>query len=595
MRSLFFGLACLAMIGGSTGCSTGSMDDTNDGGPGGDDGGGGDSTAPPKDGGTDTKGSDGATTDSGKPPTDSGAPKDTAPVDAGAPLTPGDPGPSDVKLTIRSDTAVHAISPLVYGTNGTASMATNKQTIVRSGGNRLTAYNWENNASNAGSDWCFQNDGLMSSSDTAGDGIKPMVEEAKSNGAASLVTIPIVDYVAADKLGGSGPPDCSGDIRKSGSGYLGTRCKQNKAAKGSAFSLTPDASDGFVYQDEFVNWLKTSEAGAQVIFSMDNEPDLWADTHAEVHPAKVGYDELCTRNVDFATAVKNAWPGAEVTGFVSYGWYGYETLQDAPDKGSKGEFVAYYLDQMKAAEAKAGKRLIDYLDLHWYSEATGGGVRITGPDTGSAVVDAREQAPRSLWDATYTETSWITGAIGGPIDLIHRMQKTIADHYPGTKLAFSEWNYGGGTSISGAIAGADVLGALGAYGVDLATMWPLNGDESFTYGAFQAYRNYDGAGAAFGDTSISATSSDVPTATVWASMNAGDVNHVVIVAVNKASGSKTAGITVAHPTSFTKAKVFQITSASATPKAAADLSAVATNAFSYAMPGQSVSVIVPQP
>jgi hypothetical protein len=344
-----------------------------------------------------------------------------------------------------------------------------------------------------------------------------------------------------------------------------------------------------------VNWLKNSVSGVQVIFAMDNEPDLWADTHAEVHPAKVGYDELCTRNVEFATAVKNAWPGAEVTGFVSYGWYGYETLQDAPDKGSKGEFVAYYLDRMKAAEATAGKRLIDYLDLHWYPEATGGGVRITGADTGSAVVDAREQAPRSLWDATYTESSWITSAIGAPIDLIHRMQKTIADHYPGTKLAISEWNYGAGTSISGAIASADALGVFGAYGVDLATMWPLNGDEHFTYGAFQAFRNYDGAGGAFGDTSISATSSDVPTATVYASMDAADTGHVVIVAINKSTSTKTAGITVAHPTSFSKAKVFQITSASATPAAAADLSAVATNAFSYKMPAQSVSTIVMVP
>jgi hypothetical protein len=580
------------------------MDDVGDGGPsggdgggGGDVGGGGDAGGPGKDGGADTHGGgDGATTDSGSTTTDSGStPTDTAPVDAGAPLTPGDPGPSDVKLDVRSDTAVHAISPLIYGTNGTASMATNKQTIVRSGGNRLTAYNWENNASNAGSDWCFQNDGLMSSSATPGDGVKGMIDEAKGNGAAALVTIPIVDYLAADKAGGSGPPDCSGDIRKSGSGYLGTRCKQNKSTKGSAFSLTPDASDAYVYQDEFVNWLKSSTSGVSIVFSMDNEPDLWADTHAEIHPAKVGYDELCNRNVEYATAVKNAWPGAEVTGFVSYGWYGYVTLQDAPDKGSKGEFVDYYLDKMKAAEVTAGKRLIDYLDLHWYSEATGGGVRITGGDTGSAVVSAREQAPRSLWDSTYTETSWITGAIGEPIDLIHRMQKKIADHYPGTKLAFSEWNYGGGTSISGAIAAADVLGAFGAYGVHLATMWPLNGDEHFTYGAFQAYRNYDGAGGRFGDTSIAATSSDLPTATVWASMDAADVGHVVIVAINKATSTKTAGITVAHPTSFTKAKVFQITSSSATPKASADLSAVATNAFSYAMPAQSVSVIVMQP
>src|SRR5262249_17205778 len=199
----------------------------------GDVGGGGDSTGPGKDGGGDTHGGgDGSpATDSGSPPTDSAA-KDTAPVDAGAPLTPGDPGPSDVKLTIRSDTSVHAISPYIYGTNGTDSIATSKQTIVRSGGNRLTAYNWENNASNAGRAGCFRHHAFVPSSDTRGAGVKPMIDEAKANGAAALVTIPIVDYLAADKTGGSGPPGCSGDIRKSGSGYLGTRCKQNKSTKG---------------------------------------------------------------------------------------------------------------------------------------------------------------------------------------------------------------------------------------------------------------------------------------------------------------------------------------------------------------------------
>ena len=55
-------------------------------------------------------------------------------------------------------------------------MATNKQTMVRIGGNRWTAYNWENNASNAGSDYCFQNDDFLSSSTTPGDAVKPTID-----------------------------------------------------------------------------------------------------------------------------------------------------------------------------------------------------------------------------------------------------------------------------------------------------------------------------------------------------------------------------------------------------------------------------------
>ncbi|MGZ3423703.1 MAG: glycoside hydrolase family 44 protein [Polyangiales bacterium] len=534
--------------------------------------------------------------DSGTKPSDTGTkPTDTGPVDAGTPLTPGDPGTVDVTFTIRSDTDVHAISPLVYGTNGTRDIGANHQTIVRSGGNRLTAYNWENNASNAGSDWCFQNDGLMSSSDTPGAGIQPMVTLAKSSGAAALVTIPIVDYVAADKTGGSDPPACSGDVRKSGSSYLSTRFKKNLSTKPTALSATPDKTDDSVYQDEFVSWLGSAVPGANVVYALDNEPDLWSDTHAEVHPTKVGYDELCNRDLDFAKAIKRVTPTAKVTGFVSYGFNGYVNLQSAPDAAGKGDFTEYWLDKMKAGETAAGKRLVDYLDLHWYSEAQGGGTRITGSDTSAAVVAARVQAPRSLWDPTYSETSWIKDYLGGPIKLIPRYLGKIAAHYPGTQLAISEWNYGGGTHISGALASADVLGIFGREGVGIATLWELNGDEHFTYAAFKAYRNFDGAGAAFGDTSISAKTSDVATATVYASVDAAKPTRVVIIAINKATTAKTAGITVAHPTSFKTAKVYTVTSASATPAAAPAISVVATNAFRYSMPAQSISVIVPAP
>lgn len=58
---------------------------------------------------------------------------------------------------IRGDTSVHPISPLIYALNSTAEIATTRQTVVGLGGNRRTAYNWENNASNAGADWHYRN------------------------------------------------------------------------------------------------------------------------------------------------------------------------------------------------------------------------------------------------------------------------------------------------------------------------------------------------------------------------------------------------------------------------------------------------------
>jgi hypothetical protein len=510
---------------------------------------------------------------------------------AGCAVQPGNPGAVDVTFSINTVAGpTHPISPLIYGTNSTRDLTTNRQTMVRMGGNRWTAYNWENNASNAGRDWCFQNDSLLSSSNTPGEAVRPTIEQARTAGTAALVTIPIVDYVAADKNGGC-------DVRNSGANYLQTRFKQNKPAKGSAFSLTPSATDGFVYENEYVNWLKSNFNDVNLIFSLDNEPDLWASTHAEVHPNPVTYAEMVKRNTDYATAIKNVWPAAKVAGPVSYGFYGFETLQSAPDAANRN-FLDYYLGAMKDAGTAAGTRLIDYLDLHWYPEAMGGGVRITGLDTGAAVVAARVQAPRSLYDPTYVESSWLTDPSGynyGPIRLIPRTRDRIDARYPGTQLAFSEWNYGGGGDISGAVASADVLGIFGREDVGMASMWELNSDERYTYAAFRAFRNYDGQGATFGDVSVPATSSDQATATVYASTFAAAPNKTVIVAINKSTLAKTAGILVTCSAKLTTAKVYTITAGGGPNTVArADITPAATNAFRYSMPAMSVSVIVPQ-
>ena len=211
------------------------------------------------------------------------------------------------------------------------------------------------------------------------------------------------------------------------------------------------------------------------------------------------------------------------------------------------------------------------------------------------VVTARVQAPRSLWDTTYKEASWITDAIGQPIRLLPRVRDKIAAHYPGTGIAITEWNYGGGGHISGAVACADALGVFGREGVGVAAYWPLNSDESFANAAFRAYRNFDGQGAAFGDTSIYASTSDVATATVYASLDAANPARVVVVAINKATTTKTAGIRIAHPTAFSSLKPFTLTATGAQLTAGASVAATATNAFVYTMPAMSVSVLVPTP
>ena len=81
------------------------------------------------------------------------------------------------KMNINIDLSAEkkAISPHIYGINQYGNdLSKVTATSVRQGGNRMTAYNWENNASNAGSDWKYSSDNNLSNSDEPADCAKPL-------------------------------------------------------------------------------------------------------------------------------------------------------------------------------------------------------------------------------------------------------------------------------------------------------------------------------------------------------------------------------------------------------------------------------------
>jgi hypothetical protein len=160
-------------------------------------------------------------------------------------------------------------------------------------------------------------------------------------------------------------------------------------------------------------------------------------------------------------------------------------------------------------------------------------------------------------------------------------------------LDFSEWNYGGGQSISGGIATADVLGIFGRYGVHAAALWPLNSSESYSYGAFAMFRNYNGRGGAFGDTEVRASTSAPAETSVYGSIEHADPGRVVIVVINKYLVADRTTLKVLGGPDFTRAEVYTLTSVGSTPRPAAGLRASSADTFGYTMPAQSVSVIVP--
>jgi hypothetical protein len=515
-----------------------------------------------------------------------------------APTSPsgrGEGPASSVRFTIDSSVARHAISPYIYGANQVGWGGRSRGLrLARLGGNRWTAYNWETNASNAGSDYHNQNDAYLGGGDVPGEAVRPYVAAAHAAGASMLVTVPIAGYVSADK----GP---GGDVNQTPD-WLSTRFFPSQPAKRRPFSYPPDVEDGLVYQDEFVAWLESvfpyarSDPRRTLFYCLDNEPDLWTVTHSRIRPGgPVSYAEMIDRTIAFAAAIKAVAPSALVFGPVSYGWQGFVSLQDAPDRAGR-DFLDFYLASLRDAERSSGRRLVDVLDLHWYPEARGGGVRITEPNTAPAVAAARVQAPRSLWDPSYSEDSWISvDARVGAIRLLPRMRDKIQAGYPGTRIAITEYNYGGGGHISGTIAEADALGVFGRENLFAAALWDLQGGTSYTDAALAAYCNFDGAGGRFGDTSVSAETTNYETTSVYASVDAGDDRRMVLVAINKSTGPTSADVLIAHPVDLRRGQAWRITAASPALVAGPSLTSTSRNGFRLEMPASSVTIVLLTP
>jgi hypothetical protein len=488
-----------------------------------------------------------------------------------------------VHFTVDTSKDVHDISPYIYGNNFGLPRPCN-----RIGGNRWTAYNWETNASNAGSDWHHQNDDFLSKSSEPGAPVREAVEAAARNHSALIITVPMAGYVSADK-------NADGDVNQTPD-YLHKRFFPTLPKKPGPLSLTPDLKDGVVYQDEFVNWVEKSarpDPNQVIFYDLDNEPDIWSETHKRIHPQKLTYAEIVQRTTDWASAIKDVRPDALIFGPVNFGWSGYRSLQSAPDADGR-DFHQFFLAQMKEAEQKHGRRLLDVLDVHWYPEAqSSDGVRITEKNNSPAVVAARLQAPRSLWDSTYVEKSWITkdSTNGQPIALIPRLRKNIESNYPGTKLAITEYNYGGADHISGAIAEADVLGIFGREGVFCANWWDLGGKHEFVDAAMDLYLNYDGQGSRFGKRSVRATSDDDAATSIYASIGGtGDPDEVVVVLINKSDAPVDARIELQAAGAPSRVRLFQLTAAEAQIRAAGDRALTTPGLLEATLPPMSVTL-----
>jgi hypothetical protein len=466
-------------------------------------------------------------------------------------------------LTVDAGTVQHPISPLIYGINfaSSALAADLDLPVNRWGGNATTRYNWQNDATNRASDWYFEN--YPNDNDDPGSlpfdsSSDDFTQQNLATNTETLLTIPMTGWAAKSRdiiCGFSvtlyGPqqsvdpfrPDCGNGVMPGGAYITGN----------DPLDANTPIDETFVQDwiDHLTGQFGTATTGGVQFYDLDNEPMLWDTTHRDVHPTPTSYDEMRDRAYLYAAAIKAADPTAETLGPVTWGWtaYFYSALDWAAggswwnnpvDRNAHGgvPFTEWYLQQMQAYEQANGVRLLDYLDLHYYPQ--GGGIALSG--AGDAATQAlRLRSTRSLWDPTYIDESWIGQSGEPPVRLIPRMQEWVANNYPGTKTAVTEYNWGALDHINGALTQADVLGIFGREGLDLATLWAGPAFDDPGAFAFRMFRNYDGLGGKFGDESVTAVSDDQDQLSVYASRRGSDAALTIMV-INKSGGDLAAGV-----------------------------------------------------
>jgi hypothetical protein len=511
---------------------------------------------------------------------------------------------NSLSLSVDVTADRHSISPDIYGLNDyTLDPALAKELripVERWGANHTSRYNWLVDSSNAGDDFFFVGGG-DNKKPIPGDSIDKIVKTNRNNGSKSIVTIPMIGYVNKFSTWNCGFRVSKYGAQEKTNPYIfpeGDKCGNGKRPDGTVItnnnrldvSIVSDAAFQKPWVQHLVKTHGTAAKGGVQIYQMDNEPSGWGNTHRDVHPEPTSYDELRDRTFQYASMVKATDPTAKVLGPSDFGWPVYV------DSGVKGDrekhggvwFARWYLQQMRAYEQQKGVRILDYFDEHYYPVVDD--LCLANCPAGDAKTQAaRLRSTRSLWDSTYTDESWI-GKSNPPLTIIPRFREWVKQDYPGTKVAITEYNWGGLESMNGALTQAEILGIFGREQLDLATLWgPPKSSEPGAY-AFRTYMNYDGKGGKYGETWVRSQSTDQGQLAIYGSQRTKD-SALTLVIINKTSKNLTSNLSLKGFSPGAKAQVYTYSEANLQAIVRESDLSVSAAGFKATYPANSITLV----
>jgi hypothetical protein len=485
----------------------------------------------------------------------------------------------------------HPINPDIYGLANYGLDANFAKEIqvpnIRWGGDATTRYNWQVDSSNAGFDWYFMG-GNGEATPTPSGSADTMINTYKTaSNARTLLTIPIIPWVNKSASWNCSFPVSVYGSQQSTNPYVhpnGDNCGNSIAANGTQLldtNIYANHIDNTVtlqqgWLQHLISTFGTAANGGVPYYQLDNEPGGWSNTHRDVEPLQPDYNTIISLGQQYAAMIKQTDPTAKVFGPVDFtlgGWIGTPSEQDNLYAGQ------YYLQQMSVYNQTNHQRILDYFDEHYY---------------GGGSTDAAElESTRALWDPTFNSGSWVEQYyFDGPMQLIPRFQNWIQAYYPGTKLSISEYSFASGTNpLVDMLTETDVLGIYGRQSLDFANMWNVPAPTAPLAYSFRIYRNYDGAGGQFGDTSVNSASTDQSQLSVYGALRSSD-GALTVVAINKTTGAIQTSLSLANFNAASTAAVYTYSNENLTQIVAGTPAAVALKAINYNFPPYSATVFV---
>ena len=185
---------------------------------------------------------------------------------------------------------------------------------------------------NRASDWYFESlPEKTKDPETLPDGstANVFIKSDKSIGVRTMITIPMIGWTPKDRVKTCGfsvkkygeqqevdkwTPDCGNGYGKDGKLITGNDPLDTSAPINASFAKE--------WTQYLVKKFGTASKNGVLFYEMDNEYELWPFTHRDVRNISVGTDEILKLTEEYAAAVKEVDPTAQILGPVGCGLLG---------------------------------------------------------------------------------------------------------------------------------------------------------------------------------------------------------------------------------------------------------------------------------